>query len=611
MAARDTLPCSLDGRRYLVELKEFQRGPVDALRTLVDQGIEPGEQSFSSQGEWKRTQESFRLGAGQDWFDLAEGSNRRRFDSSMHIDVWQDQRAALFRRVEPINVTVGTFARLISGDHETWLATDDKLYKIYDNDGTWPAAAVGANLHVAANDFNDVTTMGGRIFLTDGANVYDYSSGDANTAVFSTENCNVIAYASGRLLAAQGDDLFELDSAGVRADVFTHPQGALCRAIVGAPNGIYASFHNGVASELYIVVNDDATGALGAARYVGAVPNGEQIRTLEYYAGLLLIGTDLGFRLALPASNGDLSIGPLIEIPGGVVSFDPFGQYVWFNWNDPTDTRTGLGRMDLASFTADLVPAYATDLMAPAGTTGRVLAVATASALGLSGVVEHRRFFAVRNDRVYYERDDTPFEAEGWLRTSRITFGTPELKRANMVDIGRAGASGGPIDIETTSSEQLDSTTGGTVAAGTRGSAPLTAMDPAEWFQLRFVFTAGSAVTTEDDDQDSINTVLRRWTLRATAIPPRTDEIYLPIVLHDEVASDDDQTIGFTPSDEVAALEALYESHAPVTLIFGAVTKTVRVAGIINTPGSVRGWDARSDYIESIVTVKLTTVEST
>ena len=55
------------------------RRPVNSLRQFVDQGGEPGEQSFDNQGVWKRTQSDFVLGAGQPFFDQEDEASRRRF----------------------------------------------------------------------------------------------------------------------------------------------------------------------------------------------------------------------------------------------------------------------------------------------------------------------------------------------------------------------------------------------------------------------------------------------------------------------------------------------------------------------------------------------------
>ena len=139
------------------------------------------------------------------------------------------------------------------------------------------------------------------------------------------------------------------------------------------------------------------------------------------YLGFLLIGSNKGFRLAVQDTNGNLTLGALIETGSTVRAFEGQGQYVWFTWEAYDSTSSGLGRMDLANLSDRnaLVPAYASDLMATSQ--ANVASVAT---------FDDKRVFTVSGDGFYAQ--DTDLVAEGSLDSGLINYGRRNARRQSI-----------------------------------------------------------------------------------------------------------------------------------------------------------------------------------
>lgn len=97
-----SLPCAVDGHPYLCD-PDYQRQTVQVIRQQADQSTEPGEQSLTPLGLWRRSQETWHHGAGQTFLDGREGltaysttaADPHRFRSSKGIDPWTKGQLSL------------------------------------------------------------------------------------------------------------------------------------------------------------------------------------------------------------------------------------------------------------------------------------------------------------------------------------------------------------------------------------------------------------------------------------------------------------------------------------------------------------------------------------
>jgi len=107
---------------------------------------------------------------------------------------------------------------------------------------------------------------------------------------------------------------------------------------------------------------------------------------------------------------------------------------------------------------------------------------------------------------------------------------------------------------------------------------------------------------------------LNRWTLRALPIPERQEEIYLPIILKDNVAHNLSSVTGLNPYDEFQTLRALLQSRVVVPLTMGDETIDVIVDSIIT--GQDQGarmdrWNHDESWAEGVWYVKCVTISAT
>src|SRR4029077_7955024 len=117
--------------------------------------------------------------------------------------------------------------------------------------------------------------------------------------------------------------------------VWTHPwatAGWRWRGVIDTPSGGIAwGSGPGGGSEMYRLTTDDA-GGVAIPTFAGSVPDGEMIRDLIYLQGMLVLATNLGFRIG--SVTDGVTYGPLVRIPSGVHHLCEDGRWVLFSWTD-------------------------------------------------------------------------------------------------------------------------------------------------------------------------------------------------------------------------------------------------------------------------------------
>jgi hypothetical protein len=374
-----------------------------------------------------------------------------------------------------------------------------------------------------------------------------------------------MGYVKGRLMAANGNALYNITSTTTQTLILTHPNTDF--AWVGfaeGPGYIYAAGYSGNRSMIYkITIQTDGT-ALASPIVAGELPTGETVRTVKGYLGTLSIGTDLGVRFATISSTGDLTIGALIKTTSPVFNFEPADAYVWFAMSNYDSVSTGLGRLSPTVFTDTLVPAYATDLMA--STQGTVLSISTQGS---------RRCFTVSGVGVFVE--STSKVASGTLTSGKVTFGIGDPKVAMFLDLRHLPLAGSV-------SVALATDGGNPVPAGTSDVAgstqPVYAINLAqargETFETTLTLTRDTVVTS--------GPTVTRSTLRAFPAPTRSFTMVVPILLHSRVLDVNDSDTFYDVEAERVYLEGLMTGEQLVTYQQGTATYSVLVDDIIEVP---------------------------
>jgi hypothetical protein len=509
---------ALDGRGYMLDTghEAFRSGhqTIPLIRQQADNSDEPGESTINPEDLWPRGQSSWHLGAGQEYLD-APDSVRTRFRASLGIDPWEEGKLKVLKDTEQVEANTNTYISLLRVGTYIYWASGLQL-----NFTTTPSAALtSSNIHNAdvPQNVRSITSDGNYVYAAVGSNgLHRTLRGSVAGAEYSALACTLVRYVKGRLMAANGNAIYNVTASGAApAALLTHPNSDFTWVDFAAGTAvIYAAGYSGDKSLIYrTAVKSDGT-ALDVPVVAGELPDGEIVRALCGYLGYLVIGTDKGFRVAAQSADGNLTMGPLIETGSAVRAFEPQGRFIWFGWENYDATHTGLGRMDLANLTAPNVPAYATDLMV-SGVQGQVSSIITEPA----GTV----MFTVVGQGFYGEAASAVSEA--YLDSGHISYGIPDTKIALRASLKHkaleAGASAGlyiSADEGSLVHVGTSSTTGATAPTGTLDVPEMSG----QLFEMRVVLTGE-------------NTQLERYDLRSFPTSRRGTTILVPVLLHEKV----------------------------------------------------------------------------
>lgn len=130
------LPVAINGHLFLADANIIRR-TVPVIRQQADTSTEAGEQTLNPQGLWRRSQESWHHGAGQDFLDGRQGdeaTDPHRFRSSKGVDVWTRGQVSLLRPTMKVfdtaftNLHMATVRDASSGQYRLFLAAGSALW---------------------------------------------------------------------------------------------------------------------------------------------------------------------------------------------------------------------------------------------------------------------------------------------------------------------------------------------------------------------------------------------------------------------------------------------------------------------------------------------------
>ena len=411
---------------------------------------------------------------------------------------------------------------------------------------------------------------------------------------------------------------------------------------VSGPDGIYWSGILSVASSLGNFRNsksqifrstfDETLAEWNNLAAITSLPEGEAVTALNEYSGYLLIGTSKGFRLGQFTQTGGVNYGPLNALTAfddfygseyddetksfniGVTKFEAEDNFVWFNYAgykpqlDAFDDKIyfGLGRIDLGQLVNDLQPAWSTDLMQydtlyndTVGNFGSCVQ-SFHSYLG-------RFIFSTTYSGIWTEQASV-YATAGYLNTGKINFGTAELKRFARAEIKAdvTNASQDKISYTVISEDAGSTNQTGIYGDGNTATTIYLTDSYGEYAEIEFKLESGSS--------GQYSPVLNRWTLRALPLPERQEEIFLPIILKDNVTHSFLTSVALDGYDEFADLRALLQSRVIVPLVMGDESLSVIVDSIIT--GQDQGvkldrWNADESWPDGIWYLRCITIQDT
>lgn len=515
-------PVALNGRPYMIDTQVehtftdyWRHESIQLLRTQADPSSFPSEQTLNPEGLWRRHADSWHDGAGQIYFDKDDSADIYRFHTSKGIDPWTRYKLQLLPDTTQKRSSSNTNLRMVVAGSRLYVSDGQNM--LYTTDLTTFTTVTGTH----ASTLQSLTSDGYYVYGAWGNGIgRTNTSTSAVTTAWNSLVCTLVAYVKGRLMAANANSIYNVTgSGGAPSALFTHGNDQF--TWVGFAEGtanIYAAGYAGDKSLIYrIAVKPDAS-SLDQPIVAGELPSGEIIRSIHGYLGFVVVGTDKGWRFCDVDGQGNLTIGLLVTTTNSVYCFTGQDRFIWFGYTNYDATSTGVGRMDMTTFTQTLTPAWATDLMATVqGTVQSVVMFGTT----LVFTVSASGFWGQSSNKV----------ASGTLTTGLITYGVPDQKNVLFVDVRTE-----PLNGSYAVAYEIDNATswtsfGSEATSGDTGSQFPTGQAIGQHIEVQFTLTRSASDNT-------VGPVFERWTMKA--FPTTQDSVaaethQVPLLLHRQV----------------------------------------------------------------------------
>ena len=536
----------------------YRRVTAQYRKQQIDQTREAGEQTLT--GWWVRSQSSFHLGAGIKYFEpQQEESLRFQFTESKGVDVWTRGQATLLNDTASF-YSGAAAAQLIGvndGTNDCIYVTDGTALKKITTGGTSTTITQAGT----ASTIYSLTTDGSNYYFINGTKIHKGSVGatPADSEIYDTPGVTraTIRYVKQRLLLAIGNVLYELNanataSAALPTALYTHPNANwVWSSIAEGPQAIYASGYdpNGTSSSVFKISLDATTSnALGfptleTPTVIIDMPQGERINDFDVYLGAYaVLATNLGFRVGISDTTGDIQYGPLLfrDAPCNAIAFRDNYAYI----ATLVDGAAGLVRVDLSTtiLANSLFFPWAWDLIATGTTT-------TASQVAFFGNSDRAAF---TNGNNTWAESTTSLVASGYLRTGYIRYNTLETKIYKLLQ-ARIDTINGGLSIESIDAEDATYDIGtfsqGTPVPEINVSYPTTAQ---EYLGFKFTFTRSST-------DSSKGPLFTGYQLKSLPAVPRQRLIQYPVFCYDHESDKFSNEVGFEGSayQRLSQLEAV------------------------------------------------------
>jgi hypothetical protein len=383
-----------DSRPYIRQTAPFRKDQFDNQ-------TEPGEQSLT--GWWIRSQSSFHYGDGITFYDPTSSNSgspeHYRYAESKGLNVWDIGQVTLLNDVDAEHFTTGAIdsngrvnqqLRSIKWSNTSGvLLKDDYNVEKIASDGTVISfinysSGTDSKVYAICDDgisafwaTNVVHSGSNKLHVYKKALTADYSVSE--TLMFRENGIEVtngvMEYVKDRIVMAINNKVYEFSSnaTNLTTALYTHPSTShVYTSIAASGTSIYVSGYNGIQSTIlkFTLSTAGVMPTLTSAVIAAEFPVGEIVHKIYYYLGYMIIGTNLGVRVAQVSDDGSINYGPLIvETSQPCYDFASRDHYVWCATS--VDGEPGVIRIDLSAEIETLRFAWANDLYY-SGVTGHV-----------------------------------------------------------------------------------------------------------------------------------------------------------------------------------------------------------------------------------------------
>jgi hypothetical protein len=521
------------------------RETAPVRKQQFDNQANPGEQSLD--GWWLRSQQSFHGGAGQLFADPTQDNpfNAIRFRKSRNVNVWEAGRATMLHAVGTAkstalsgmqDMTECNFAT--SGEAFTCAVGGSTVAMIVDAGTTTTQSFTS----VTSSPLQTVTTNGNYLFVATLDGVYrapipaSYPTTPTWTKIYTITGpptSTFMAFVKSRLILTVDGAIYELSPTPAS------PPAALPTAkyvssdtkwswpgITESSSAIYVVGNNGIRGAIlkFVLEADGDIPTLSSGVIAAQLPSGEiPYSALGYLGEFIGIGTNLGARVAISNTQGDLSYGPLLFSTNGPVrAWTARDRFLYCTVSRGIDGASGLYRIDLSFQVGELRFPYATDLIAQPDDLTTLGSEDTSDCIVVANIGDTNQLCFATANETYVELETYPAK-NGYLQTSRIRFNTLEPKLFKLIRV-RGPALEGPLSYIILDSN--DSETGSHifslgVSPGEADSAVEQPAEPADFISVKFVFGRNEATIKSGE--------LWAYQLKALPASPRQRLIQLPV----------------------------------------------------------------------------------
>lgn len=542
-----------DGQPYQRETAQFQKQQIDTSR-------DAGEQTLD--GYWIRSQTSWHMGAGIRFYEpstVPESENR--FEESQGIDVWTEGKFSLLKAMSSLATVSGGQKAFVTG------AVVGGLDTLFTNEnGTIKRRNTSTTSYTGVTDgLTKVALAGSKILVgrTTSIAVGDATGSSLADLWTGAASAPTPYWAKSRIIAVVGASLWDLTLAGgawPATALHTHPDsGWKWTGVAEGPSAIYAAgYSNGVSSIYRFNLGDAGTGTvpeLGQAYQVAELPPGEEIHSIHAALGTFLgIGTTKGFRVAAILDDGSLSMGPILfdttKPVEAITSGDRF-FYGVIEAGQP-DGKSGAFRVDLSQQVGQ-----GNTLRFPWAWDARSAQTAAIGSIALYGVSD-RVALGIPGVGIQLQ-SATVYEAEGYVTSGRIRYGTVIPKAFRLFSVTSSNGSGSikVYAVEANDSELYLRT----LANGASGlDISMASTQVREFYRFKLVVEP-SVDTLESPVVESIQ-------VRALPAPSRQRMVLFPLLCVDHEQTADGVKIGAEgyAIQRLKALEYAEENYVVVTV---------------------------------------------
>lgn len=500
---------TLDGYSFLVDLKNWQSGPLDTFRDALAPNAQPNDTLFDAKGAWARYKFSWHHGRGQALGDLDDTADTFRFEDSDRIAWHTKYQLTLQHSTTKTQAAASGTPLLCRSDIYVYLSDGANLYRTIDLT-TWSA------MTAPGGTVNAMTTDGTDLYVATTTAVVKYVGAATVGTAFATPvaAADSIAFCSGRLLVGMANILKEVAGSGAVTVIKTHFQAAFrWTTIFNIGSRIYVGGFAGSRSELHTLATD-SVGALVQSQEAAPLPIGEKLRTGISFSGAAVLCTSSGIRVADVSGDGTLTYGPLINEPGDVQCACADAQYVFAGWSSMDGTRSGVVRLILDEEVRALQPAYSNDVSEPT----TIAAVTGVARLG------GRTCFAVTGSGAWSE-SATTYEGQGSVDSGQIFFGTVEPKKLVSLDLAFQ-----PLLTGQSVKGEVRDQAGVLIADGVQSTVDSQALH----IDLEGADVVSCEVTVILLGPGTSTPKLSHWRMRSFPVPPEVIQWILPLVVKEQ-----------------------------------------------------------------------------